>query len=98
MNLKKKASVFSILRAHKTYFLFLSTLGEEKALREVLEESESYEENYTKLADTGFQTVSDDAFIGDQFNSGVVAMDVMAFLAEVNRMGEQIYGPTNKNT
>lgn len=39
----------------KTYYLWLSTMDRKIAMKEVLEESSSYVENYEKLNDTGFQ-------------------------------------------
>ena len=58
----------------KTYFLFLSTKDPEQAKRELLEESESYRENFKKLKDTGFICISEDVPVASQFKSGTLEL------------------------
>jgi hypothetical protein len=59
----------------KTYYLFLSTRAPALAMKELLEESSSYEENFEKLKDTGFLVVRNDKPLLNQFNSGSLLLN-----------------------
>lgn len=61
---------FMINNVVKTYYIFLSTRHPEIAIKELLVESNSYEENFVKLADAGFITAKKTIPLSSQFKAG----------------------------
>ena len=59
----------------KTYQLFISTRAPEIAMKELLEESSSYAENFAKLNDTGFLSAKEDKPLWTQFNGSTLALN-----------------------
>jgi hypothetical protein len=56
----------------KAYYLFISTRDKEDALKEVIEESRSYEENFEKLNNTGFIIVDENINLSQQIRTGFI--------------------------
>ncbi|MBS0648351.1 MAG: hypothetical protein JSS10_03890 [Verrucomicrobia bacterium] len=54
----------------KTYWLFTTMKSKEIAMHQLLEESDSYADNFKKLSDTGFVVINDHIPLPQQFLSG----------------------------
>jgi len=66
---------FALLGVNKTYNLFISTRNPDIAMQQLLEESSSYQENFAKLADTGFMMYDRSKQLAQQFRSGTLGVN-----------------------
>jgi hypothetical protein len=66
---------FMLAGVNKTYNLFISTHKPDIAMQELLQESSSYQENFAKLADTGFIMYDNSKPVTQQFRSGTLQVN-----------------------
>jgi hypothetical protein len=56
----------------KLYYLWISTRDKGEAMKELLQESKTYDDNFNKLSKTGFVLLDEDTPMNQQVNGGIV--------------------------